>query len=219
MDNKLLRDEVATLMLAGHETTANALSWTLMLLSQHPAARQQLTTELQQVLQGRLPTLADMSSLRYTNQVIKESMRLYPPVAIFGREAATDATIGDYDIPRGTVVTISQWVMHRHPQYFDNPEAFQPERWTESFEKQLPRGVYIPFGDGPRVCIGKGFAQMEAVLLLATIAQRFELDLVPDFEIVPQPSITLRPANGIRVQLKQIADLAGTSATTGTAAR
>lgn len=206
MDDKLLRDEVATLMLAGHETTANALSWTLMLLSQHPQVRQQLQAELQQVLQGRLPTIGDLGSLRYTNQVIKESMRLYPPVAIFGREAARDTTIGDYEIPQGTVVTISQWVMHRHPKYFENPDAFQPERWTENFEKQIPRGVYIPFGDGPRVCIGKGFAQMEAVLLLATIAQRFELDLEPGFEIVPQPSITLRPATGIKVRLKRLVE-------------
>ena len=208
MDDKLLRDEVATLMLAGHETTANALSWTLMLLAQHPEVRQQLETELRQVLQGRLPTIEDLGNLRYTSQIVKESMRLYPPVAIFGREAVQDCTIGDYEIPQGTVVTISQWVMHRHPQYFDNPEAFQPERWSENYEKQLPRGVYIPFGDGPRVCIGKGFAQMEAVLLLATIAQRFELDLEPGFEIVPQPSITLRPAHGMRVRLKQIATTA-----------
>jgi cytochrome P450 len=205
MDDKLLRDEVATLMLAGHETTANALSWTLMLLAQHPEVRQQLETELQQVLQGRLPTIEDLGNLRYTSQIVKESMRLYPPVAIFGREAVQDCTIGDYEIPQGTVVTISQWVMHRHPKYFDNPEAFQPERWSDNYEKQLPRGVYIPFGDGPRVCIGKGFAQMEAVLLLATIAQRFELDLEPGFEIVPQPSITLRPAHGMRVRLKQLA--------------
>jgi cytochrome P450 len=206
MDDKLLRDEVATLMLAGHETTANALSWTLMLLSQHPDVRQKLAAELQQVLAGRLPSIADLGSLQYTNQIIKESMRLYPPVAIFGREAAVDTTIGDYEIPQGTIVTISQWVMHRHPKYFTDPDAFQPERWTAAFEKQLPRGVYIPFGDGPRVCIGKGFAQMEAVLLLATIAQRFELDLEPDFEIVPQPSITLRPATGIRVSLKRIGE-------------
>ncbi len=204
MDDKLLRDEVATLMLAGHETTANALSWTLMLLSQHPDVRQKLAVELQQVLQGRLPTIADLGKLPYTNQIIKESMRLYPPVAIFGREAATDTTIGDYEIPQGTVITISQWVMHRHPKYFTAPDTFQPERWTEAFEKHLPRGVYIPFGDGPRVCIGKGFAQMEAVLLLATIAQRFELNLEPGFEIVPQPSITLRPATGIRVSLQRI---------------
>jgi cytochrome P450 len=139
-----------------------------------------------------------------SNQVVKESMRLYPPVAVFGREAAQDCTIGDYEIHQGTVITISQWVMHRHPQYFDNPEVFEPERWTEEFEKNLPRGVYIPFGDGPRVCIGKGFAQMEAGLLLATIAQRFELDLEPGYPIVPQPSITLRPEYGIKVKLKQI---------------
>lgn len=205
MDDKLLRDEVATLMLAGHETTANALSWTWMLLAQHPAVRQKLQAELQQVLAGQLPTLEDMRRLTYTNQIIKESMRLYPPVAIFGREVAKEGcTIGDYEVAQGTVITISQWVMHRHPQYFDNPEAFIPERWTEEFEKQLPRGVYIPFGDGPRVCIGKGFAQMEAVLLLATIAQRFEIDLEPNFEIVPQPSITLRPEHGIQAKLKQI---------------
>jgi cytochrome P450 len=204
MDDKLLRDEVATLMLAGHETTANALSWTLMLLSQHPEKRQKLETELRQVLQCQLPTVEDIGKLHYTNQVVKESMRLYPPVAIFGREAAMDCTIGDYEIPQGTVITISQWVMHRHPKYFENPEAFQPERWTEAFGKELPRGVYIPFGDGPRICIGKGFAQMEAVLLLAMIVQRFDFTLDPSFEIIPQPSITLRPENGIRVRLRQV---------------
>jgi cytochrome P450 len=175
-----------------------------MLLAQYPEARQKLQVELKQVLKGQLPTVEELSKLHYTSQVVKESMRLYPPVAIFGREAARDCTIGDYEIPQGTVVTISQWVMHRHPKYFENPEAFQPERWTEIFEKELPKGVYIPFGDGPRVCIGKGFAQMEAVLLLAMITQHFELDLEPGFTIVPQPSITLRPEYGIRVQLRKI---------------
>jgi cytochrome P450 len=136
--------------------------------------------------------------------VIKESMRLYPPVSIFGREAATDCQIGDYTIPKGCVILMSQWVMHRNPRYFENPEVFQPERWENDLEKNLPRGVYIPFGDGPRVCIGKGFALMEAVLLLATISQRFQLDLVPGFPIVPQPSITLRPEQGIKVQLHSI---------------
>ncbi|WP_414548856.1 cytochrome P450 [Anabaena sp. CCY 0017] len=204
MDDKLLRDEVATLMLAGHETTANALSWAWMLLAQNPDVRQKLELELNQVLQGKLPTLADLGQLVYTQQIIKESMRLYPPVSIQGREAAVDTQIGDYEIPQGMTVMMSQWVMHRHPQYFENPEAFQPERWTQEFEKQLPKGVYIPFGDGPRICIGKGFAQMEAALLLATIAQRFQIDLVPDYPIVPQPSITLRPEHGLKVQLKQI---------------
>jgi cytochrome P450 len=204
MDDKLLRDEVATLMLAGHETTANTLSWTWMLLAQNPEVREKLESELNQVLQGKLPTLEDLGQLVYTQQIIKESMRLYPPVPLMGREAAVDTQISDYDIPQGMAIMISQWVMHRHPKYFENPEAFQPERWTQEFEKQLPKGVYFPFGDGPRICIGKGFAQMEAALLLATIAQRFQIDLVPGYPIVPQPSITLRPVNGLKVQLKQI---------------
>lgn len=204
MDDKLLRDEVATLMLAGHETTANTLSWTWMLLSQHPEVQAKLLAELNEVLQGNLPTIQDLSRLTYTQQVIKESMRLYPPVSLLGREAAEDTTIGDYEIAQGTKIMISQWVMHRHPKYFPDPEVFQPERWTEEFEKQLPRGVYFPFGDGPRICIGKGFAQMEAALLLATIAQRFQVELVPGFPIVPQPSITLRPEYGIKVKIKQI---------------
>jgi len=204
MDNKLLRDEVATLMLAGHETTANTLSWTWMLLSQNPQVREKLQSELHQVLQGKLPALEDLGKLVYTQQVIKESMRLYPPVSLLGREAAVDTKIGDYEIPQGTSIMISQWVMHRHPKYFENPEVFQPERWTEELEKQLPKGVYIPFGDGPRICIGKGFAQMEAALLLATIAQNFQINLVPGYPIVPQPSITLRPENGLKVELKQI---------------
>ncbi|BBD58133.1 cytochrome P450 [Nostoc sp. HK-01] len=204
MDDKLLRDEVATLMLAGHETTANTLSWTWMLLSQNPQVREKLQSELCQVLQGKLPTLEDLGKLVYTQRVIKESMRLYPPVSLMGREAAVDTQIGDYEIPQGTSIMISQWVMHRHPKYFENPEVFQPERWTEELEKQLPKGVYIPFGDGPRICIGKGFAQMEAALLLATIAQSFQIDLVPGYPIVPQPSITLRPENGLKVEIKRI---------------
>ncbi|MBD2493173.1 cytochrome P450 [Nostoc sp. FACHB-280] len=204
MDDKLLRDEVATLMLAGHETTANTLSWTWMLLAQNLEVREKLQLELDQVLQGKLPTLEDLGKLVYTQQVIKESMRLYPPVSLMGREAAVDTQIGDYEIPQGTSIMISQWVMHRHPKYFENPEAFQPERWTQELEKQLPKGVYFPFGDGPRICIGKGFAQMEAALLLATIAQSFQIDLVPGYPIVPQPSITLRPENGLKVKIKSL---------------
>ena len=204
MNDKQLRDEVATLMLAGHETTANALSWTWMLLSKHPDVRSKLQTELNQVLAGRSPSVEDIPQLQYTNMVIKESMRLYPPVSIFGREAARDCTIGEYAVPEGCLIQISQWVMHRHPRYFENPEVFQPERWKNDLEKRLPRGVYIPFGDGPRICIGKGFALMEAVLLLATIAQKFQLDVLPDFPIVPEPSITLRPASGIKVRMKQL---------------
>jgi cytochrome P450 len=204
MSDKQLRDELATLMLAGHETTANALSWTWMLLSQHPEVRTKLQEELSQVLGGRLPGIADIPQLPYTERVVKESMRLYPPVSIFGREAVSDAQISDVAIPKGCIILISQWVMHRNPRYFDNPEAFEPDRWEDDLEKKLPRGVYIPFGDGPRVCIGKGFALMEAVLLLATISQHFQIDLVPDAPIVPQPSITLRPEQGISVKIHSL---------------
>jgi cytochrome P450 len=204
MSDKQLRDELATLMLAGHETTANALSWTWMLLSQHPEVRTKLQEELSQVLGGRSPGIADIPQLPYTERVVKESMRLYPPVSIFGREAVSDAQIGEVTIPKGCIILISQWVMHRNPRYFDNPEAFEPDRWENDLEKKLPRGVYIPFGDGPRVCIGKGFALMEAVLLLATISQHFQIDLVPDAPIVPQPSITLRPERGISVKIHSL---------------
>jgi cytochrome P450 len=204
MNDRLLRDEVATLMLAGHETTANALSWTWMLLSHHPEVLKKLQTELQQVLGDRPPTIEDLSRLQYTDWVVKESMRLYPPVAIFGREVVRDTTVGDYEITAGTVIMISQWVMHRSPTYFDDPESFKPERWDNNLERSLPRGVYIPFGDGPRVCIGKGFALMEAVLLLAAIAQKFQIEVIPEFEIVPQASITLRPETGIQVRLRQL---------------
>jgi cytochrome P450 len=203
MTDKQLRDEMVTLITAGHETTANTLAWTWMLLSQHPEVQTKLLEELQEVLGGRSPTVADMPRLRYTNMVIKEVMRVYPTVSLMNREASEDCKIGDYEIPAGCAIIMSQWVMHRDPRYFEDPEAFKPERWAGDLEKQLPRGVYFPFGDGPRFCIGKGFALMEAVLLLATIAQKFQLTLVPDHAIVPQPSITLRPEYGIKVVLHQ----------------
>ncbi|MBF2017930.1 MAG: cytochrome P450 [Rivularia sp. T60_A2020_040] len=203
MSDRQLRDEVATLMLAGHETTANALSWTWMLLAQYPQVEAKLWDELKTVLGGRLPTVEDLPHLQYTNMVIQESMRLYPPVSIFGREAVEDYQVDGYQIPAGCVVMISQWVMHRHPKYFENSEEFIPERWENDLEKRLPKGVYIPFGDGPRICIGKGFAMMEAVLLVATIAQKYQLKLVENHPIVPQPSITLRPEHGIKVEIRK----------------
>lgn len=204
MGDRQLRDEVTTMMSAGHETTANTLSWTWMLLAQHAHICAKLREELNQVLQGRTATIEDLPKLSFTNWVIKEAMRLYPPVTDIGREATQDCEIGGYRIPKGTTLMISQWVMHRDERYFADPEKFDPERWANDFEKQLPRGVYFPFGDGPRVCIGKSFALMEAVLILATIAQQFELSLVPEQSIELQPSITLRPKQGIQVLLKQV---------------
>ncbi|MEM8809007.1 MAG: cytochrome P450 [Cyanobacteria bacterium P01_G01_bin.38] len=204
MTDEQLRDEAATLMLAGHETTANTLSWTWLLLGQHPAVWAQLDQELKTVLQGRPPTFEDMQRLPYTTRVIKESMRLYPPVTDVTREAIADCQIGGYRIPKGTTLICSQWVMHHDPRYFDQPEIFNPSRWENDFEKSLPRGVYFPFSDGPRVCIGKGFAMMEAVLVLATIAQSFQLELDPTHGVEKQPSVTLRPKTGIRVMLKSV---------------
>ncbi|XGV94657.1 MAG: cytochrome P450 [Leptolyngbya sp. BL-A-14] len=204
MTDKQLRDEVATLILAGHETTANTLSWTWVLLANHPHVRQKLDAELRTVLDGRSPTLADLPQLTYTHWVIKEAMRLYPPVTEVTREATQNCEIGGYTIPKGTTLIASQWVMHRHPRYFAEPEVFNPERWANDLEKQLPRGVYFPFGDGPRICLGKSFALMEAVLILATIAQNFHLELIPHQTIDLQPSITLRPKHGIQVVLKKV---------------
>jgi cytochrome P450 len=203
MSDKQLRDEVATLMLAGHETTANTLSWTWMLLAQHPKVRTKLVEELNTVLNGRAPAIADLPQLLYTHNVIKEAMRLYPPVTDVSREASRDCEIGGYSIPKGCTLIMSQWVMHRDPRYFSAPESFAPERWENDLEKQLPRGVYFPFGDGPRVCIGKSFALMEAVLILATLAQKFQLELESNGAIELQPSITLRPKHGIQVVLKK----------------
>jgi cytochrome P450 len=204
MSDVQLRDEVATMIAAGHETTANTLSWAWMLLAQHPHIRAQLRAELDQVLQGRVVTVDDLPRLSYANWVIKETMRLYPTVTNVGREAIEDCEIGDYRIPKGTTLIMSQWVMHRDGRYFAEPEKFYPDRWANDFEKQLPRGVYFPFGDGSRVCIGSSFAMMEAVLILVTIAQQFDLRLVENHPIEPQPSFTLRPKHGIQVQLQPI---------------
>lgn len=203
MTDQQLRDETTTLVLAGHETTSNTLAFTWMLLAQHPEVQAKLAEELQTVLGGRAPTSADLERLPYANMVIKESRRLYPVVTDLTREATRDCEIAGHSIPAGCTIIMSQWVMHRDPRYFDSPEVFAPERWVDDLEKRLPRGVYFPFGDGPRVCIGKSFALMEVVLLLATIAQRFQLDLVPDQTIELQPSITVRPKHGIQVVLKQ----------------
>ncbi len=202
MTNRQLRDEVITLFLAGHETTALALSWTWWLLAQNPQAEAKLHAELDAVLTGRSPTLEDLPKLRYTDHVISESMRLYPPAWGMARLAIEDAEIGGYRIPKGSGVSLSQWVVHRDPRWFEAPEEFRPERWEGDLLKRLPRFAYFPFGGGPRQCIGNTFALMEAGLLLATIAQKFCVRLVPDQKVEPVASITLRPRHGIHVTLE-----------------
>lgn len=203
MSNLQLRDEMMTLFLAGHETTAIALSWTWYLLGQHPEIEARLLAELNEVLGGRAPSSADLRRLPYTEMVIKESMRLYPPAWGIGREAREAFTMDGYHLPAGTNVIILQWLSHRDPRYFPEPERFDPERWREDPVRtgKAPRFVYFPFGAGPRVCLGAAFALMEAVLLLATMAQRFHLELDKTQSVGLQPAITLRPKNGVKVKL------------------
>ncbi len=199
MSERQLRDELVSLMFAGYETTANLLSWAFMLLCQNPRVQAKLILELETVLGNRLPNTENINHLRYTQQVIKESLRLYPPVYALPRCPIRNCEIGGYTFPAGCFMIVSPWVMQRSSIYFSNPEQFQPERWENNLEKELPKGVYFPFGDGPRICIGKGFAMMEATLILATNVQKFKVELLSEHPIVPFPSITLRPKYGIKV--------------------
>jgi cytochrome P450 len=199
MDAEQLRDEVMTFLLAGHETTALALSWAWYLLSQDQRVEQRLHEEVDRVLGHRLPDISDLQSLPYCEAVIKESMRLYPPAWTLAREVIKEFDVGEYHIPQGSNVVMCQWIMHRDARHFSNPEAFEPGRWGTQECQSLPRFAYFPFGGGPRQCIGASFATMEAVLLLATIARLFQLRRVDGHSVMPVPSFTLRPKGGIRV--------------------
>jgi cytochrome P450 len=195
-----LRDQVLTLFLAGFETVANLLSWTWLLLGQNPEAESRVHAEIDAVLAGRLPTLDDMPRLEYTAMVLSESMRLYPPAWAMGREVLEDVTIGPYRLRQGTMVFFSQYLVHRDPRWFPDPERFQPERFTPAAKASRPRFAYFPFGGGGRQCIGEAFAWMEATLALATLIQRWRVQIVDAQKIEPQPKITLRPKSGIRVR-------------------
>jgi len=202
MSDKQLRDEVMTFLLAGHETTALALSWTWHLLGQNPEAEQKLHEELDRVLDGRTPEFSDLPKLPYTEFVIKESMRLYPPAWSVARTVVSEFELRGYRIPAGANVVMSQWIMHRDPRYFLHPEKFDPDRWLPEKSLKLPRFAYFPFGGGPRQCIGASFAMMEATLLLATIAQHFRFRVVHGHPVVCVPSFTLRPKHGIMMTLE-----------------
>jgi cytochrome P450 len=197
MTDQQVRDETMTLFLAGHETTAVSLSWTWYLLAQHPGVEAQLADELRNVLGGGLPTVADLPRLRYTEMVVTESMRLYPPAFMLTRRVVEPFDVGGYRMEPETALIMSQWVVQRDRRWFDAPQAFHPERWENDLAKRLPRYAYFPFGGGPRLCIGNTFALMEATLLLATIAQRFRFTLAPGAAVTPLLSVTLRPAHGI----------------------
>jgi cytochrome P450 len=202
MSDRQLRDEAMTLFLAGHETTSNALTWALYLLSQNPSAEAALHAELDQVLGGRAPTFEDVPRLAYTENVVSETLRLFPPAPALGREAAGDTELGGYPVRKRTDVILSQWVIQRDQRWFDEPDQFRPERWEGDLARRIPRFAYFPFGGGQRTCIGSSFATMEATTLLATIAQRFRLRLVPGHPAEPQARFTLRPAHGMRMVLE-----------------
>jgi cytochrome P450 len=198
MTSKELRDEVLTIFLAGYETVANALAWTWLLLGQDPEAEAKLHQELDTALEGRLPTLEDLPRLPYTEMVIAESMRLYPPAWAMGRMATEDVEIGPYRFPKGSFLFFSQYIVQRDPKYFPDPLKFRPERFTAEAKAQRPKFAYFPFGGGGRQCIGESFAWMEAVLVLATLAQQWRLRIAKDQQIALQPKITLRPKFGIQ---------------------
>jgi len=199
MTDKQVRDEAMTIFLAGHETTANALTWTWYLLSQTAEVERRLHEEIDRVLGGRLPTVADVERLPYVMRVVTESMRLYPPAWLVGRRAVNEYRIGDYYVPPRSIIVMSQWIVHRDRRHYPDPERFDPDRWTPEFRAALPRFAYFPFGGGPRQCIGESFAWMELVLLVATIAQRWRFELAPDHPVVPYAAVTLRPRYGMKM--------------------
>jgi cytochrome P450 len=201
MTDKQLRDEAMTLFLAGHETTALALAWGWYLLAQHPDVFAALQEELRQVLGGRIPTVADLPNLRYTEMVVQEVMRLYPPAYALGRQAIHACTIGGYPISANSTILMSQWVVHRDPRFFDDPQRFYPERWADGLAKRLPRYAYFPFGGGQRICIGNTFALLELPLVLAAIAQRFRFSLTDGLVVRPKPQLTLQPDRPILLRL------------------
>lgn len=199
MTGRQLTDEVLTILLAGHETTVLALAYAIYLLASHPAVQDRLRAELSDVVGDRPPAHADLSKLPYLRNVVTETMRLYPPADVLGREATEDCVIGGMPIRRGTTLFASQWVMHRDARYFPDPLKFDPDRWTPAFEKALPRFAYFPFGGGPRFCVGQSFALAEAALVLATLCRRFRFQADPTYALELDPGITLRPKDGVRV--------------------
>ena len=203
MSDQQLRDEAMTIFLAGHETTANALTWTWYLLSQNPEAEAKLHAELDTVLSGRTPTPADVPKLPYTEMVFTESMRLYPPAWTLGRRAVKDHKLGEYTIPANSVILMSQYVMHRDARFFPEPLKFIPERWLPEARATRPKFSYFPFGAGPRVCIGELFAMMEGLLLVAAVAQHWRMSLAQGQRVEPQALVTLRAKYGMSMVLKK----------------
>ncbi|MGG0844859.1 cytochrome P450 [Peribacillus simplex] len=204
MTNHQVRDDLMTIFLAGHETTANALSWALYALSQHPEVQTKLFYEVDSIIGARKPEPDDFMKLQYTQKIIHETLRMYPPLYILSRDVSEDVVIGGYHFKKGDMILISSYLMQHNQEYFDQPESFIPERFDKNYLKSLPTFAYFPFGGGPRVCIGNHFAMMEAVLVLACIAQRYRIKIAPDHhEVTPLPSLTLRPKSGLRMVVEE----------------
>jgi cytochrome P450 len=202
MNDRQLRDEVMTLLLAGHETTSNALTWMWYLLSQHPDVETRLHAELGAVLGGNVPTVDHLPDLKYTHMVIDEALRLYPPVFGFGRKAIGDDVLGGYYVPANTLIWLCPYITHRHPDFWERPLVFDPERFSPENAANRPHYAHFPFGGGPRLCIGSNLAMMEAQLITATIAQRYRLRLVPGHPVEPEVSLTLRPKYGLQMVIQ-----------------
>jgi cytochrome P450 len=202
IDDRVLRDELMTMLLAGHDTTALALTYTLYLLDEHPDARDRLTTELDDVLEGRSPTASDVRELAFASRVLDEAMRLYPPVYVMFRQPKTDVKLGGYRVPEGSLVMLPQWVVHRDPRYYDDPEVFDPDRWTPERRRQRPTYAFFPFGGGPRICIGKQFSLLEARLILGVLLQRFDLHRTSDEPLALRPTLTMHPRDPVEMELR-----------------
>jgi cytochrome P450 len=203
MNDKQLRDEVITLLAAGHETSANALTWTWYLLTQHPEVEERLHAELNQVLAGRIPTVEDLSQLNYTRMILEEAMRLYPPVWMLMRRAIQDDEIGGYHVPANSYILWSPYIAHRHPDFWEKPEQFYPEHFSIEYSAKRPRHAYMPFSSGPRICIGNTFAMTEMQLILATIVQQYKVSLAPGYHVELEPLFTLHPKNGVLVSIER----------------
>ncbi len=207
MTDQQVRDEVLTLLLAGHETTANALSWTFFLLAQHPHVEARLLKEYQQVLNGRPAMIEDLPQLPFTRMVVEEAMRLYPPAWGLGHRALGKDEIGGYAIPKGAYVLVFPYVTHRHPAFWERPDAFDPERFSDARSAGRHRFAYFPFGGGPRLCLGNQFALYEAQLILATILPRFQLRLLPGAVVTPEPLVTLRPRGDLLMTVRRTPEM------------
>jgi cytochrome P450 len=205
LNDRQIRDQVMTLMAAGHETAQNSLCWAFYLLAQHPKIQEKVLAELRSVLQGRAPTAQDLAHLPYLEWVMNEVWRIYPPAWRIGRRAIEPIELDGYHFPAGTIVILHQWVTQNMTELWGDPEQFRPERWDPTHQQKIPQGAYFPFGGGPRICIGMPFAQMEVRLLLATILQRYYPQVAPNQDVVPLPRVTLRPQHGLHMILQPIA--------------